>query len=155
MARLNSFTLTLTLTLLALITFVQAGWIQETWSIAQLTTHFMSKNSGLGDGTWPFDTGFPSTATFTLRQSFRKGPAVGGLFRESAKANHTDFSCGATWMPNRNGRSVIDAGEMSGEWVLCDEGRNASLGFRFRFGNLIEGIFANPTGFVVEVGVVG
>lgn len=134
---------------------VNAGWIQETWSITQLTTHFMGKNSGLGDGTWPVDSDFPSTANFILRQSFRKGPAVGGLFRESGKSEHNDVHCGATWIPSRNGGSVVDAGKMPNEWVMCEEERNKSLGFRFRFMNLTEGVSANPTGFGMELSMNG
>ncbi|QDS69924.1 hypothetical protein FKW77_001544 [Venturia effusa] len=145
----------LALPLLFLLALVQAGWIQEAWSITQLTTHFMGKNSGLGDGTWPPASGFSSTASFILRQSFRRGPSVGGMFRESAKPMHNDVHCSATWTPNRVGRSVVDAGKMPEGWIMCEEGRNASLSMRFRFRNLTEGVSANPTGFGMEVGVVG
>lgn len=140
---------------------VHAGWVQETRSITQLITHFMGKNSGLGNGTWPKDSGFPSTVNFILRQSFRKGPAVGGMFRETAKAEYNDIHCGATWMPTTwmmptsGGMSVVDAGVMPTEWDMCEEGRNQSLGVRFRFKDLREGFSANPTGFGMEVGVVG
>ncbi|KAE9986415.1 hypothetical protein EG327_004304 [Venturia inaequalis] len=82
--------LVLTLPLLTPLSFVTAAWIQETWSITQMNTHFMGASSGQGDGTWPTDSGFPSTATFILRQSFRKGPAVGGIFRESARVERIE-----------------------------------------------------------------
>ncbi|KAE9985329.1 hypothetical protein EG328_007582 [Venturia inaequalis] len=155
--------LVLTLPLLTPLSFVTAAWIQETWSITQMNTHFMGASSGQGDGTWPTDSGFPSTATFILRQSFRKGPAVGGIFRESARVERYDVQCGRTWMPQMGGGVVVDGGDMGGdedgdgedEWVLCEEGRNSSLGFRFRFGGLGEGGVAGPMGFSLVVGGVG
>ncbi|TID19622.1 hypothetical protein E2P81_ATG06790 [Venturia nashicola] len=160
MAPRNPLILYLPLTL-TFLSFAIAGWIQETWSITQLTTHFMGTSSGMDDGAWPPDSGFPSSANFVLRQSFRKGPAVGGLFRESARVEHYDVSCGRTWMAmlEEEGGVVVDEGDMGegGVWVGCGEGRNGSgsLGWRFRIGGLTDGERAGPMGFLLEVGSVG
>jgi hypothetical protein len=136
---------------------VTAGWIKETWTITSLTTHFMGKNSGIANGEWPPDSGFPSTANFVLRQSFERGPAVGGIFQESAQVVHNDVPCGATWMPDSlDSRDGIEAGEGAGvmptDWTVCDEGRNGSLGIRFRFGAVGDAAAATPAGFELEVG---
>lgn len=155
--------LTLTLTLLSTLSLVTAGWIQETWSITQLTTHFMGNSSGVNDGTWPTDSGFPSTAKLILRQSFRKGPAVGGIFRESGKVEHYDVTCGTTWMPRMTGGVVVDEGDMGGQggWIGCQSGGNGrgngnqTEGWRFWFGGLGGGRVAGPMGFMLGIGIEG
>lgn len=123
----------------------------------------MSNNSGIADGAWPLNSGFPSTVDFVLRRRLRRGPAVGGVFRESAKSVYEDVGCGATWMPGRRGRQVVTTGNMPDQWVLCGEGNgtvergtgNWSERIEFRFLGLVEGEKAGPMGFRLEVGSVG
>jgi hypothetical protein len=114
----------------------------------------MGKNSGLADGKWPPDSGFPTTANFVLRQGFEEGPAVNGIFRKSAAVRHNDIKCGATWMPDPPKNSPASARPMPTDWVMCDEGRNGSAGFQFRFkkGSVSP---ANPTSFLLEIERVG
>jgi hypothetical protein len=133
---------------------VTAGWIQESWSINTLENHFMGTNSGIADGTWPPNSGFFSTSEFVLRQSFVRGPAVNGTFPVSSVVLHNDTKCGTHWLPDPPVKSPAGAGKMPTEWVMCDEGRNGSKGFRFRFGQ-IDAIPATPAHFLLEIGQVG
>ncbi|OJD34364.1 uncharacterized protein BKCO1_2300033 [Diplodia corticola] len=92
------------------------------YEISTLKTHFMGKNSGIADGSWPAGTEFNSTIELTVEY-----PAQSG-----ANASSESTTCTANW---QNGTHPID-------WNACE---NKDVGWKFTD-------FATEAKFTIEVG---
>lgn len=90
--------------MLAHILILNAGLIMiaaaESWSLPVVNTHFMGNNSGIGNGTWPPSSAFPSSVDFI----FRRTPGDNGTLWTSA-------ACSANWT----------ASDYPKNWKACND----------------------------------
>ncbi|KAL0264438.1 hypothetical protein SLS55_000388 [Diplodia seriata] len=93
------------------------------YEISTLKTHFMGKNSGIADGSWPAGTEFNSTIELTIQY-----PGQSGAVNASAEST----TCTASWP---NGTHPVD-------WNACE---NENVGWKFTD-------FTTEAKFTVEVG---
>ena len=95
------------LKMLAHILILNAGLIMiaaaESWSLPVVNTHFMGNNSGIGSGTWPPSSAFPSSVDFI----FRRTPGDNGTFWTSAACSAIGFGRGVRGGGDSPGLGVV------------------------------------------------